>query len=156
MWPGARFARICSRLLARVLSPVLVVSLANRVPITEIMSRRTHDAPADATVDTLRALMIDHHIGCIPILGHDKRPVGIVTKLDLVECRDESRKTARDIMMPHAMTLGPDATVARAASLMTDESIHHILVVDAGGGLLGVVSTMDITRWVARSSEGTE
>lgn len=120
------------------------------VPITEIMTRATVTAQADASVESLIGLMTQHHIGCIPIVDDRTRPIGIVTKLDLIECRAESRATAREVMMPIAMTLPADATLARAATLMTTESFHHLLVVDAERMLIGVVSTFDITRWIAQ------
>lgn len=120
------------------------------VPISSIMSRATVTARADATVESLIALMTQHHIGCVPIVDDHDRPTGIVTKLDLIECRNEARVTAREVMMPHAMLLPPDATLAKAASVMSSEQIHHLLVVDDQRALLGVVSTLDITNWLAR------
>lgn len=119
------------------------------VPISKIMTRATITARADATVDSLIALMTHHHIGCIPIVDESGRPSGIVTKLDLIECRGEGRASAREVMMPNAMTLPVDATLAHAVTLMSAESIHHLLVIDAARTLVGVVSTMDITRWLA-------
>ncbi len=120
------------------------------VSISTIMTRATVTARADATVESLIALMTQHHIGCVPIVDDQDRPTGIVTKLDLIECRGEARTTAREVMMPHAMLLPPDATLARAASVMSSEQIHHLLVVDEKRALLGVVSTLDITNWLAR------
>jgi IMP dehydrogenase len=120
------------------------------VPVTEIMTRTAVTSRADSTVDSLIALMTQHHVGCIPIVDELGRPTGIVTKLDLIECRDEPRTTAREIMMPHAMTVTAEDTVARAASLMSSEQIHHLLVVDSNHVLIGVISTFDVTRWIAR------
>ena len=121
----------------------------NEVPITQVMTRTPITARATSTVPALVALMTEHHIGCIPIVDDEDRPTGIVTKLDLVECRDDGRGTARELMMPHAMFLQETATVAHAANLMATEGIHHLLVVDGRRALVGVVSTFDITRWVA-------
>jgi IMP dehydrogenase len=121
----------------------------HEVPITQVMTRTPVTARANSTVPALVALMTEYHIGCIPIVDDEDRPTGIVTKLDLIECRNEQRETAREVMMPHAMLLPEDASVARAASLMAAEGIHHLLVVNRNQALVGVVSTFDITRWVA-------
>ena len=121
------------------------------VPISDIMTRATVTSRADASVDALIALMSEHHIGCVPIVDEHDRPTGIVTKLDLIECRGEDRTTAREVMMPHAMILPADATVARAAKLMSTEGIHHLLVVNRNRALMGIVSTFDITRWLAQA-----
>lgn len=120
------------------------------IAITEIMTRTTITARAEASVESLVALMTHHHIGCVPIVDESQRPNGIVTKLDLIECQNEGRTTAREVMMPNAMTVPHDATLADAVTLMSSESIHHLLVVDASRTLMGVVSTMDITRWLAQ------
>lgn len=122
---------------------------AETVPITQIMTRSIVTAKADATVESLIELMTQHHVGCIPIVDEHDHPKGIVTKLDLIECRGDDRATAREVMMPHAMVISPEASVAKAASLMSSEQIHHLLVVDRHRSLLGVVSSMDITTWLA-------
>ncbi|MBA3462325.1 MAG: CBS domain-containing protein [Deltaproteobacteria bacterium] len=77
------------------------------------------------------------------------RPTGIVTKLDMMGCRGEQRATAREVMMPRAMVLDIDATIADAARVMAREGFHHLLVVDGDRTLQGVISTFDITRWIA-------
>jgi CBS domain-containing protein len=59
---------------------------------------------------------------------------------------------ASDVMMPCAMTLSPTDSVARAAKLMSAENFHHVLVVNGERELVGVLSTFDITRWLASSS----
>ena len=110
---------------------------------------RPRVARGDSSIDSLVDLMTRYHVGAIPIVDSDDRPIGIVTKLDLVECRDEERKTARELMMPHAMSLRPQDTLVRAAALMSREGFHHVLVVTEDGKLEGIVSTFDVTRWVA-------
>lgn len=144
--PSRCTRRVACRLLQGEAMPVMNTDI---VPVTEIMTRATVTSRADASIDSLIALMTQHHIGCIPIVDEQDRPTGIVTKLDLIECRDEPRTTAREIMMPHAMTVNAEDSVARAASVMSAEQIHHLLVVDSNRVLLGVVSTFDITRWLA-------
>ncbi len=123
----------------------------HQVPISEVMTGVSITAPGDATVESLISIMMERHIGCVPIVDSQQRPIGIVTKLDLIECRDATRKTARDVMMPHAMTLQLSDTLAHATNLMSREGFHHLLVLD-GERLAGVVSTFDVTRWVAESS----
>ncbi|MEO8845229.1 MAG: CBS domain-containing protein [Kofleriaceae bacterium] len=122
----------------------------NLIPITDIMTKATITASATALPEEVAALMIDHHISCVPIVDSEGRPIGIITKLDLIE--SPGRKTARELMMPHAMSLTIRDTLANAATLMTHEGFHHVLVLDDHKHLVGVVSTFDITRWVATIS----
>ncbi len=130
----------------------LVMTLAASASIQSVMSRATITCRPEADLEALMSAMTTNHIGCIPIVDASNRPVGIVTKLDLIECRNAGPKTARDVMMPCAMTLTTTDTVSRAAKLMSAEGFHHVLVVDAERTLVGVVSTLDITRWLASSS----
>ncbi len=128
---------------------VSIPRAAGIVPITEIMTRNVISARAEDSVGIILDLFRRHHIGCLPIVDDHNRPTGIVTKLDLIECQAEGRATAREVMMPHAMTLDTHATVVQAAALMSRELFHHVLVVDEGMKLVGVVSSLDIAHWLA-------
>lgn len=132
-------------------------TIADRIPITKVMARELVCARPDLRVDALAALMIDKHIGCIPVIDERGRPHGIVTKFDLVEQLDRFARedttslTASDIMMPLAITLDENATVAHAAAIMTLEDLHHVMIVGGSGTLLGVVSSKDIVRWLVEN-----
>jgi len=52
--------------------------------------------------------------------------------------------TARDIMTPDPVTIGPEAGVTDAARLMTDRSVGALPVVDAHGALVGLVTEGDL------------
>jgi CBS-domain-containing membrane protein len=125
-------------------------TLADRIPVSHIMTRDVVCARPDLGVPALTKLLVDHHIGCVPIVDERGRPRGIVTKLDLVE-RTWPGLTAADVMMPLAITLDVHATIAHAAAVMSLEDFHHVMVVSSDGCLCGVVSTMDICRWLARN-----
>jgi CBS domain-containing protein len=121
------------------------------VPITDVMSRDLVTARAETTTDQIVELLRRKHVGCVPIVDALGRAIGIVTKLDVVECMGDGRTTARELMMPFAFALGPSASVAQAAAMMSNEALHHVLVVDHDRTLIGVVSTLDIARWLAQT-----
>jgi CBS-domain-containing membrane protein len=126
------------------------------VPIASIMTRNIVCARPELQLDALIGLMIQNHIGCVPIVDERGRPHGIVTKLDLVEAMQEPpgatvRRTAGDVMMPIALTLDERATVAHAVSMMTLEDLHHVMIVSCHGTLIGVVSSKDVVRWLAET-----
>jgi CBS-domain-containing membrane protein len=131
--------------------------------ICGVMSRELICARSDLPIASVLGVMLRHHIGCLPIVDERRRPVGVITKLDLVEqieaamrCSgrgeampsDLVARTADDVMMPLALTLDTTATVAHAAAMMTSEDTHHVLVVDQSRTLVGIVSAKDIVRWV--------
>jgi CBS domain-containing protein len=138
-----------------------VPTIADVVPLTEIMSRDLTCVHRAVDAERVAELMVHHHVGCLPVVEEPGRPVGMITKLDLVEqllvvehgetASSIAPQTAGDLMMPMAIALNERATIAHAAALMSAEDVHHLPVVDGEGRLIGVVSTMDIVRWLARN-----
>jgi CBS domain-containing protein len=49
-------------------------------------------------------------------------------------------------VMSRAVTVGPDATLAEAAALLEKQGFNSLPVVDAGGRLIGVVTSLDLLR----------
>lgn len=140
--------------------PPRVPSIADQISVTEIMTRELTCARRDLDVRQLVSLVVRQRIGCVPVVEEVGRPVGIITKLDLVEqllaperaLDDELAPIlAGELMMPFALTLGASASIAHAAAMMAIEDIHHIAIVDDDGRLIGIVSSMDVVRWLARN-----
>jgi CBS-domain-containing membrane protein len=133
-------------------------TIADRVPITAVMSRTVVCARPEMPVLALAQLFLDEHVGCVPIIDEHGRPQGIVTKSDLVgQLSDECwpGRTAREVMMPLALTLDERATLAHAASMMTLEDLHHVMVVSCSGALIGIVSAKDVVRWLVENDQLT-
>jgi len=136
---------------------VRVPTIADLVPLTDIMTRTVTCAQRDLAVERVAELMMAKHIGCVPVVEEPGRPIGMITKQDFVEHwiladrSDHTPRVAADLMMPLAITLNERATVAHAAAMMASEDIHHVAVVDLEGRLIGVVSSMDVVRWLARN-----
>jgi CBS domain-containing protein len=136
------------------------------LPISRIMTADIVCARPTLAIAGVVSLMIRHHIGCVPVVDDRRRPIGMITKFDIVEQLDAfmssavngspmpddlAARTADEVMMPLALSLGEHASIADAAALMTTEDLHHIAVVDDRGQLVGVVSTKDITKWIVEN-----
>jgi CBS domain-containing protein len=136
-------------------APSAVPITADCVPVTRIMTRNVVCARPRLPVKALVRLMIRNHIGCVPIVDDRGHPRGMVTKSDLIELLDDGNaldadaQIAEDIMMPLAITLDENATVAHVASLMAIEGFHHVMIVGKSGALTGLVSSQDVVRWIA-------
>lgn len=135
---------------------------AQRVCLRRIMSNDVVCGRKNLSLGAVVDLMLSHHIGCLPIVDERRRPLGVITKSDLVEQlgaaleihRGEDppslrTRTAEEVMMPLALTLPETATVAHAAAFMASEDTHHVLVIADDARLVGVVSTRDVTLWLA-------
>lgn len=65
------------------------------------------------------------------------------------EATQPAETTVADIMAPGLIAVPETATLGEVARLLWDRQIHRVFVRDAKGGLLGVISTMDLLRtWV--------
>lgn len=139
-----------------------VPTIADLVPVRRIMSREVICAREDLEIGALMDLMVRHHIGCVPVVDDHGRPIGMVTKFDVVEQLLDARTpegpapaaTAGEVMMPLAITLDEHATIAHAAAMMSVEDVHHVPIVTGCGALIGIISAMDIVRWLASNDRG--
>jgi CBS domain-containing membrane protein len=52
----------------------------------------------------------------------------------------------RDLMSPRVIAVGPEESLAKAYELMLDHRIRHLLVVDAEGDLVGLLTHRDLLR----------
>ena len=139
-----------------------IPTIARLVPVTAIMTRDVVCARADLPAEKVVDLLVDNCIGCLPVVDEDGCPIGMITKRDLVEpfasharpvrraSGDESA-TAAMIMLPIVLSIDEHATVLQAAAMMARQAMHHVPVISPKGRLVGIVSSLDIVRWLARN-----
>jgi CBS domain-containing protein len=60
--------------------------------------------------------------------------------------------TVEDIMAPLAFSIPETAPIAQAAALMAFEGIHRLPVVGTSGEVVGLVSSLDVLRFVAEQT----
>jgi CBS domain-containing protein len=116
--------------------------------IGEVMGSRAYCVRDTLDVDALTALFVGEGISGAPVVDASGRPIGVVSKTDLV--RSAGARTVADIMTPVTLTLPETASVYRAAALMAYESVHRVVVTDDAGQVVGVLSALDVLRWLAR------
>ncbi len=146
-------------------------TISDRVAIGEVTSSELICVRPDLEVVEVVRLMVQHHVGCLPVVDERRHPIGVITKFDIVEHLDAlmqskgqgsplpsdlSPRQADELMMPIALVLDEHATVAHAAAMMALEDTHHVMVVRGEGEVVGVVSSKDIVKWlVANDSLAT-
>jgi CBS domain-containing protein len=55
-------------------------------------------------------------------------------------------------MTPVTFVLPENASIAQAAALMAYEGVHRIPVVSCSGDIVGLVSSLDVLRWLGQAS----
>lgn len=102
-------------------------------------------------------LMRKYHIGALVVVdANDKtRPVGIVTDRDLVlelmaEGLDPAVFTTGDIMSVDLVLATPEMDVMDAVQLMRTHGLRRLVMTDAAGALVGIVTMEDVLEQLTR------
>jgi CBS domain-containing protein len=140
-------------------------------PVTTIMTSPVVSVERDASIENVQWLLVQRGIGAVPVVDQHQRPIGMLAKTDLLRDRDEptvsvnvapalvrergssereiSGLRARDVMTPRVHAVLEQTSIAGAAALMARECVHHVVVVNDAGAIVGIVSSFDLARWVA-------
>jgi CBS domain-containing protein len=136
------------------------------------MTREVLCVRDDLPVESLASLLLERNISAVPVVDAKGRAIGVVSKTDLVRWYHDDAGFAEseparvtepglspravrttivaDVMMPLAFTLAEDAPIVYAAALMAMEGIHHLPIVAGSGEVVGIVSALDLVRWMAQ------
>jgi len=115
--------------------------------IREVMTADPVHVPEDMNIMQVAEIMRDRDIGDV-IVTNGSSVVGIVTDRDLVvrglaSGNGVEAMTVGSVATRDVQAVGPDDRVGRAVSLMSEQAIRRLPVVD-GGSLVGVVSIGDL------------
>lgn len=123
--------------------------------VGDLMSRAYVALDPGVSIEVARRYLVDEQIGCLLVVDANRYPIGIVTLRDFVEKRElvESAApglTIADIATSPVTTVPAALPVARASAIMSFEGIHHLVVVDREGAASGVLSSLDVLRWLGQ------
>jgi CBS domain-containing protein len=79
------------------------------------------------------------------------RPSCVCSDWQLLDLGELPADEVRRHMTPDPVTVRPDTPVGQVARLMLDAHIHRVIVVDAAGRPVGVLSSTDLIAAVARA-----
>ncbi|MEZ0345597.1 MAG: CBS domain-containing protein [Infirmifilum sp.] len=102
---------------------------------------------------TAAQIMVKENIGLLPIVspGNNRRVIGVISERDFVKAfathRGLDELNVEDVgTMNNIVTIRDEEQVSKAAALMCENNIRHLVVVDKDGLLVGVISIRDIIR----------
>lgn len=121
--------------------------MASSMIVRDIMTTNVKTVRPDTTIQEVVATMTSLDIGSVIIVQGD-RPVGIITKRDLISrvvqpCLAPSSLTARQVMTGPLITIDESATVEEAVRLMARQKVKKLPVMSSGK-LVGIVTFTDI------------
>ena len=145
----------------------------------EFMSQPPITIHHDATAEDAARRMVEHRIGCLPVVDENRALCGIITPSDYATNDvgvpfsifrapqlfgqwlppggvEEVYRAARDtpvrkIMRAPVITCREDAGLDAVVRLLVDKKVHHVIVV-RGKMPVGVVARHDLLRAMARAA----
>lgn len=124
-----------------------------KAPISSLMQQPVCSAGMDDSVAQIEALLASKRLTWVPVVEPGRgEVVGVVSASDLVgfhaQGRDAATTRAWQMCSYKPIVVDADTPVGVVAALMVERGIHHV-VVTQGGGIAGVVSSLDFVRTFA-------
>ena len=104
----------------------------------------------ETTICDVAKLMLNKHVGCIPVCDNNKNVVGLVTDRDLalrsLACEKDIKQTpVSEIMTTKVFNVSPDAEVSEVEKIMCDCQIRRVPVVE-NDILVGIITVGDLAN----------
>ena len=130
--------------------------------VKDVMTTAVVVVRRGATFKEMAAALRRYRVSALPVVDADGKVIGVVSEADMLakealvdpgvidelvhhkEVHKAGGLTAGDLMTHPAVTVRPEDSVEHAARLMYNLRIKRLPVVDAGGGLVGVISRTDL------------
>ncbi len=114
-------------------------------------------ATGETSLSEVAATMETRRISVLPIVHENGELRGIISKTDLVHFSfsgdgDWRDSQALEAMSPAVISCSPDSTIPEVASLMKENRIHHVLVME-GKSAVGVISALDLAEPMLKAYE---
>jgi CBS domain-containing protein len=149
--------------------------------IRDFMKQNVCSVPASASIAEAAKVFVKNHIGMLPVVDGQGKPIGILRLRDLLALElpdffslledvdfvhdfgavETTRPTPEQLAQPVTTVMQPilavesDSGLLRAYALMLKEDIQDLPVTDPQGVLVGIVSRVDVATAVLANWEST-
>jgi CBS domain-containing protein len=141
-----------------------------QMKVRDVMTTEVVTVEPNTPLKDAARLLIENRFSGLPVADGEGRAIGVVSESDLVANMDTvelrsgglierlairgraEASTAGDAMTSPAITISPDAHLALAASLITEEGVSRLPVVE-DERLVGIVTRADLVQALARSDD---
>jgi CBS domain-containing protein len=173
--PGTIHCRVTRRASRRTaFERKLATMLGEHTRISTVMTASVLCLTPDVSVEAAAAMILEANVSGAPVVDTEGSPIGVVSRSDLLRERLErgdvvesaalpeelrrgfhvdgasvSTATVQDVMTPLAFTLPQTESLSTAAALMATEGVHRLPIVDDEGRVVGILSALDVLRWLA-------
>lgn len=121
--------------------------------VRDIMTKNPACCTADTNLKEVAMLMVEHDCGQTPVVDSNTsmKLVGVITDRDITtrtvaEGKNPLEMTAGDCMSSPCMTITPEMSVEECCTVMEENKVRRVPVVDEKGRCCGIVAQADIAQ----------
>lgn len=140
--------------------------MIENIKIKEIMTSEVMSVHDSEKLSAVARIFRENPIHHVPVLK-GKKPVGIISTQDIFKLIFDFDSTdtrmldtlldhtysIKDVMTDKLVIFEEESTLKDAAKILSDSSLHSILIVDKKGDLTGIVTTTDLIRFLYKNIE---
>lgn len=119
----------------------------------QLMSTDLYTVSPGTLVEEVAGTMLDEEIGSVLVVDEDNQLLGIVTTTDYVgivaESHPKAETTVERYMTTDVVTATPQDSIRDIADAMIEHGFHHVPVVSDPEGVIGMVTTSDLTGYIS-------
>ncbi len=123
--------------------------------VGRLMSSPVETVSPESSAQDAARTMVERGIGSMIVTDESRHAVGILTATDLVRLGADgvsaSDVPVSEYMSTELVTTTANAPIEEAADMMIEEGFHHLPVVDETEGVIGIVTTTDLTAYLSRA-----
>jgi CBS domain-containing protein len=119
-------------------------------PLSVLMTQSPVCIGRRVDLATASRLLIAHQISGLPIVDDDDKPIGMFTQAVALHFGANPARTVEEIAWEPALVIAESAALSEVIVLLKRERGERVCVVSSTGALVGILSTLDLLRFVAR------
>lgn len=121
------------------------------VPTAQLMTPDIVTVTPDTLVEDAVTTLLEEDIGSLVVVDDESQLMGVVTSNDFLEVISnsdlEADATVEQYMTDQVVTISPHDSIQTAAARMITNGISHLPVEDSDEGIIGMITTTDITAY---------
>lgn len=151
------------------------IDLLTGVLVKEVMTSKPVAVSPTTSVRDLAEILDTNEISGVPVVDVQDRVIGVVSKTDLlhqwihgspnggssslIELLEEGirnddldidlHETVDEFMSGDPVTASPEDSLTEVARRMVQERVHRVIVTDEKMRLLGIVTTLDVLKYIS-------
>ena len=118
--------------------------------ILNTKGRRVFTIQPHQSVREALLLFVEHNIGSLVVVNDLNQPIGMLSERDIIRAAVTNEAiftlSVGALMNQEVITGMPDADLEAVAHTMTEKRTRHVLILDDGGCLAGIVSIGDVVK----------